>query len=165
MSFVTVCWLFVAAITIHNIEEALLLPEWSKSAGRWHAPVAASTFRFAVAVLTVLAPLCVGLALWQGKESLGAYLVCGYALAMLLNVVVPHLAGSLALGRYVPGTASAVLLNFPATTWLLHEAFAQSYISTERFLVAGPMVVIGLVALIPALFWFGEHGPCKWLRP
>ena len=29
-------WLFPAAITVHNLEEAIWLPAWSRTAGRWH---------------------------------------------------------------------------------------------------------------------------------
>jgi len=55
MSFPLLSWLFAVAITIHNLEEALWLPAWSQSAGRWHHPVGAREFRFAVGVLTTLA--------------------------------------------------------------------------------------------------------------
>ncbi|MFH1985782.1 MAG: HXXEE domain-containing protein [Pseudomonadota bacterium] len=80
MDFVLLSGLFALAVTLHNLEEALLLPTWSRSAGRWHHPVGAREFRFAVAVLTVFAYVTVYLAAVGGKESVGAYLLAGYAL-------------------------------------------------------------------------------------
>ena len=59
-------WLFPAAITVHNLEEAIWLPGWSRTAGEWHAGVGAFEFRFAVAVLTALAWVVTGLSLHGG---------------------------------------------------------------------------------------------------
>lgn len=44
---------FVLAVLLHNVEEALWLPAWSSSAGRWHAPVSGPEFGFAVSVLSL----------------------------------------------------------------------------------------------------------------
>jgi len=55
MSFIAWQWLFPFAITLHNLEEAIWLPAWSKHAGKWHRPVSPSAFPFAVAVFTLLA--------------------------------------------------------------------------------------------------------------
>jgi len=74
MNFVLLSWLFALVITIHNIEEAILLPKWSKTAGRWHHPVGDREFRFAVAVITVLAYEAAYFATSGGKGSIGA---CG----------------------------------------------------------------------------------------
>ncbi len=52
MRFTFLAWAFVIAVAIHNLEEAMYLPAWSRPAGHWHAPVAETEFRFAVAVLT-----------------------------------------------------------------------------------------------------------------
>ncbi len=46
-TFSTLSWLFAIGVTIHNAEEAWLLPDWSQTAGRWHHPVRAPVFRFA----------------------------------------------------------------------------------------------------------------------
>lgn len=156
MEFATLAWSFVAAVTLHNIEEAIWLPSWSRSAGRWHVHVGAREFRFAVAVLTGLAAVAAYLAAVQGKQSLGAYLLCGYALAMFLNVLVPHLVASLAMRRYMPGTLTALLLNLPVTLALLYRAFQEGYIALDRFMLLGPLVVVCIAASIPILFRLGR---------
>ena len=109
MDFASLALLFAAAVTIHNLEEAIWLPGWSKDAGHYHVPVLARQFRFAVLALTVAAWALVG---WSALgSSFADYLVSGYALAMLVNVVFPHLAATFAMRRYAPGTATAVLFG------------------------------------------------------
>jgi hypothetical protein len=160
MSFEMLSGLFVAAVTAHNLEEAVWLPGWSRSAGKWHASVSAGEFRFAVAVLTVLAALAAVLAVSQGKASAGAYLLCGYALAMVLNAAFPHLVASLAMRRYMPGTATALLLNLPVAAALIRTALDEGYITLSRFLLAGPAIVFGIVIALPLLFWLGRKAGC-----
>jgi uncharacterized protein with HXXEE motif len=158
MNFVLLSWLFALAVTLHNAEEGWLLPAWSRSAGRWHQPVGTGEFRFAVGILTVLAYLAAGLSASGGKESVGTYLLAGYALAMLLNVVFPHVLATIALRRYAPGTATALLLNLPVTVLLLSTAIQAGYIQLAQFLWVGPSVSAGLLGTIPLLFALG-----RWL--
>ncbi len=157
MTFIALTWLSVLATAVHNAEEALWLPAWSRTAGRWHRAVGATEFRFSVAVLTILAVISAWLATVQGKESLGSYLVAGYALAMALNAIFPHLLASLALRRYRPGTATGMLFNLPIGAALLARAFGEGYIDASAFLRFGPLVVAGLLASIPLLFWIGRR--------
>lgn len=157
MTFGLTAWLFVAVVSAHNLEEAIWLPAWSKTAGRWHPPVTAIEFRFATAVLTVLAFLAAAWASLEGKAGAGAYLVAGSALAMLLNVLFPHLLATLILRRYMPGLATAVLFVLPASAVLLGKAVDENYIDIQRFLWIGPAVVIGIAISIPVLFWIGRR--------
>ncbi len=156
MSFSLLCWLFAVAITLHNLEEALWLPQWSKSVGRWHHPVGAWEFRFAVGVLTALAYGAAYLAVVSGRETVGAYLISGYALSMLMNVLFPHLLATILMRRYAPGTATALLLNLPVTLLLLYQGFQQSYIRLSTFIWAGPLVVAAILGSIPILFAIGR---------
>ena len=125
---------FCLAISAHNLEEAVWLPAWSERAGRLHARVGAREFRFAVIVLTALAWGVAVSAYLGGRESVGAYLLAGYALAMLLNVVAPHLAATALMRSYAPGTATAVLLNLPACALLLRAALLLGVRGGGQFL-------------------------------
>jgi len=158
MSFPLLSLLFAVAITVHNLEEALWLPRWSQSAGRWHHPVGALEFRLAVGVLTVLAYVAACLSVIGGKGSAGTYLIAGYALAMLMNAFFPHLLATLIMRRYAPGTATALLLNLPVTFLLLYQGFQQSYIRLSKFVWAGPLVVAAILGIIPLLFAIGRRG-------
>lgn len=159
MDFVFLAWLFALAITVHNLEEALLLPEWSKTAGKWHRPVGVREFRFAVIVLTIGAYGAVGWALICAKESWGAYVLSGYALAMFLNVLFPHVTATVVTRRYAPGTLTALLFNLPVTMLLLRQGLQEGYIQMQCFAWTGPLVVVGILASIPALFALGRRLP------
>jgi len=154
MSFAALALAFCAAVTVHNVEEALFLPAWSRSAARFHAPVGAFEFRFAVAALTLAAYACAALA--AAGSAVGGYLVCGYALAMAANAFVPHLVATLALRRYAPGTATGVLLNLPIGVALIAAAAAEGRIAWPTFLWAGPATMVALLAGIPALLALGR---------
>ena len=147
---------FAVAIAVHNLEEALGLPAWSRHAGRWHRPVGAVEFGFAVAVLTAAAWIVALLAVGAGPGSLGAYLLAGYSLAMLLNVAVPHVLATLVLGRLMPGTVSAVLVNLPVMVLLLRAMIGAGWVEPATFAWAGPLVVVALLASIPLLFAAGR---------
>ena len=45
--------LFLFGFTIHNIEEAIWLPKWSRYAKKFHEPVGSNKFIFAVMVVTI----------------------------------------------------------------------------------------------------------------
>ena len=148
---------FVVAVALHNLEEAIWMPAWSRRAGPSHRPVGAFAFRFAVVVLTFFAAAVAVLAVAQGPESVGAYLLAGYALAILANVFAPHLAATVLLRRYMPGTATALALNLPACAALLAAAFAEGWVSWPVFAYAGPAVAAALALSLPLLFAIGRR--------
>ena len=92
ITFENLYFLFLLAVTLHNLEEAVWLPDWSQQAGRWHRPVEKIPFRFAVLVLTLLAYVFAYLGLMGGKQSVGIYLLGGYVFVMLVNVFFPPFA-------------------------------------------------------------------------
>lgn len=148
---------FVIAVALHDLEEAVWLPAWSANAGAWHRPVGAFEFRFAVAFLAFAAAAAAVLALLQGLGSVGAYLLAGYALAMLANVFVPHVAATILMRRYMPGTATGLALVLPLSAALLSMAFAEGWVSWPVFAFAGPAVAAGLALSIPLLFAVGRR--------
>ena len=174
MKFDALVWVFALAATIHNLEEALLLPAWSRRAwrqveeaavlpawlrraGRRRVEVGAGEFRLGVLALTLVTYFIAVLA--AAGSAVAAYLVCGFALAMALNAFVPHLAASVALREYAPGTASGLLLNLPICAALLMEAAAESRIAWPMFAWVGPATVLAIAAAIPAAFALGRALP------
>jgi len=156
MPLVAIAWLFTLGVLAHNTEEALFLPEWSASAGRWHVPVGASEFRFAVAVFS-MSLVCVVVAASVARPgSLAAYLLSGYVLAMVLNVLAPHLVATIATGRYMPGTATAILFNLPLGCLFLKRALSGHYIELKVFAWSGPAVALTIAASIPLLLAIGR---------
>jgi hypothetical protein len=156
MSFRNLEWLFPLVATLHNAEEAIWFPAWSKRAGRWHSPVAPGVFRFAVAVFTLLAFAVTWLSALSGKQTVWTYLLFGYMIAMLANVLVPHIAATVAMRSYMPGVVTGVLVNLPVLSLLVALALREGYVSGWKA-AAYSVVVIGFgVPSIPALFRLGK---------
>ena len=148
---------FVIAVALHDLEEALWLPAWSANAGAWHRPFGTFEFRFAVTVLAAAAAVFAVLALLQGAGSVGAYLLAGYALAMLANAFVPHVLATVLSRRYMPGTTTALVLVLPSSAALLSTAFAEGWVSWPVFAFAGPAIAAALALSIPLLFAVGNR--------
>jgi len=113
-------------------------------------------FRLTVAALSVAVLVAARLASVGGPGSLGAYFIAGYALTMVLNVLVPHVAATVALGIYAPGTATALVLNLPLGCWLVYRSLTEGYVEPSVFAVVGPVTAIGILASIPLLFALGR---------
>jgi len=156
MSFQSLEWLFPLVITLHNAEEAIWLPNWTKRTERWPVRVTPGAFRFAVAVVTMLVYALTWLSAVTGKQSVWTYLAFGSMAFMLANVLIPHLAATIALRSYMPGVATAVLLNLPALTLLMVLALREGYVSGWKSVAYSLGVAGVLVASVPALFKLGE---------
>jgi hypothetical protein len=156
MNFGILQWLFPIVVALHNAEEAIWFPEWSKRAGRWPAPVAPGVFRFAAAILTILAFVLTGLSAHSGRQSLGTYLAFGYMVAMLANVLFPHVAITAVTRRYMPGVATGVALNLPVLSLLVLLALREGYVSPARAAAYAAGMTGLLLLSIPALFKLGR---------
>ena len=156
MTLAELGWLFTLGVLVHNAEEAVWLPAWSVQAGRWHAPVGAGEFRFAVGVLTLFFVLAAAGASMGGAGSFPAYLMAGCVLTMVLNVVFPHLLATVFMRKYMPGTATALLLTLPLGSLYLKEAITGHHIDPGVFVWAGPLTAVLVAASLPLLFMLGR---------
>ena len=155
MSFGNLQWLFPIVVTLHNAEEAIWLPGWSKRAVLWHSPVTTGSFRFAAAVLTVLAFAFTWLSAESGKQTVWTYLAFGCMVVTLANVLIPHIALTVAQRSYMPGVATAVALNLPVLSLLVVMALKEGYVSGVRAAEYSVGVAGLLLLFIPALFKIG----------
>ncbi len=156
MSFQNLLWLFPIVVTLHNAEEAIWLPGWSKRAVLWRSPVTPGTFRFTVAVLTVLAFAITWLSAVSGKQTVWTYLAFGCMVVTLANVLIPHLALTVVLRSYMPSVATAVVLNLPVLSLLVVLAVREGYVSGWKAAAYSAGVAGLLIATIPALFKIGK---------
>ncbi len=156
MSISLLGWMFAIGVLLHNIEEAMFLPVWSTRAGRWHVQVGAFPFRFAVAVLSVAVICAAWLSSVGGTRSFGAYFLTGYALAMVLNVLFPHVLATVALKSYAPGTATEVFFNLPLGGYFVYRSLSEGYVDQEIFAFSGPATVFSIITSIPILFAAGK---------
>jgi hypothetical protein len=157
ITFENLYFFFLLAVTLHNLEEAVWLPDWSQQAGRWHRPVEKIPFRFAVLVLTLLAYVFAYLGLMGGKQSVGIYLLGGYAFVMLGNVFSPHLLAAIWLNHYVPGLGTALALNLPVCSAFLFVILRDDYVSPWPRLIKGCNFAGGALILIRVLLKLGER--------
>jgi hypothetical protein len=84
----------------------------------------------------------------------------GCVVATLANAIYPHLTLSIARRSYMPGTATAVALNLPVSSFLLVSALSERQVSGWKSVAyAGGVPALVLVLLV-VLF-----KPGKWVTP
>lgn len=150
-------WALPVAVAVHNLEEALWLPGWSRErAKRWRPPADAWEFRFAVTVITLAVFLLAALTQIAGWSSIWHYLLAAYALGQSLNIFVPHLVASIAYRTVIPGLRSGVLLVLPTAALFLYRSFVESRLELDRFLPVVTVVIMLLLLSLPVLFRVGR---------
>lgn len=157
MNFGRLQWLFPFAVTVHNAEEAIWMPSWDArhAADLPVQPPGAFAFRIALVVLTVAACVITHLSARRGRQSVWSYLVFGYIVTMLANVVVPHVPAAIVFRGYVPGVATAVLINLPLMSFLVVRAVSDGWVSGWKAVAVGTGVPLGIGGSI--LTWFHLH--------
>jgi hypothetical protein len=131
-------FIFLLGFTLHNIEEAVWLPEWSKYAKKFHEPVERNQFVFAVIVITISGYLLTIIEILDNNPgSILSFAYLGFIGMMGLNAIFPHLIATLLLKRYAPGLITALLLNLPI-----------SIIITIRYISAGINVYLLILAIL-----------------
>ena len=83
-------------------------------------------------------------------------MVFGCMVATLANVLIPHIALTVALRSYMPGVATAVALNLPVLSLLVVLAIREGYVSGWKAAAYSVGVAGLLIAVIPALFKIGK---------
>ena len=151
MPFRKLQWLFPLAVTVHNTEEAIWMPAW---VARHQLPVQVSPFviRFALLVLTGAALAVTYLSSRRGKQSLWSYLLFGYIVAMLANVLIPHIPASILFRAYTPGVVTATLINLPVMSLLATRELSEGWVSGRKAALFAVGVPAGMAAIITALF-------------
>lgn len=146
---------FCLAITLHNLEEALWLPQWSQMGLPFQKPVTPSEFHFALFIITTLAYLIAFLYLSFPKSNLMKKAFIGFLGSMIFNAIFPHLLATIFMKTYAPGLVTALLLNIPINTLILYRLHKLSYITIKEIIISTVVVGIVLLIMIPILFTFG----------
>lgn len=147
---------FIFAISLHNAEEALWLPQWSRHAQRFLKPVDRDEFLFAVIVITLLAYLAAGLFILAPDILLFKYMFLGYVGAMIVNVIVIHLLSTIIVKKYSPGLITGIFLLVPVNALILTDSINIGITSIYGVIISTAIMAILLIAIIPALFWLGK---------
>lgn len=156
MTFDRMQWLFPIAVALHNGEEAVWMPGWVERHVGWlpaNPPPGAMKIRIALLLLTVAAFVVTWLSARRGPQSVWAYLTFGYIVAMLVNVLVPHVPAAIWFRGYAPGVATAVVVNLPLMSWLAWRAVHDRWVSGWKAAAFGVGVpAIAGVAIVYVIF-------------
>ena len=148
-------WLSPLAFTIHNLEEAATMPAFWERAGRLRPPVEAPALWFALAVITGAAWL-LAWAAGRSERSPWRRIEAGWWGMVLLNVLFPHVLGSLYLLEYAPGVVTAVVLNLPVHAYLLREELRTGTLAPRAAVLATAGVSAVVLGSIPVLLGIGR---------
>ena len=144
------------AIILHNLEEALWLPEWSKYAKKFHQKVNPKEFHFAVLMITVFALIFSAGIILNPDNKIVKLFYFGFFGMMILNTLFPHLISTIVLKKYAPGTITGLLLNIPINSIIIIRAIKNNIISTTEVVIS-TLVIGGIILLIlPILFKLGS---------
>lgn len=144
--------LFLLSFTLHNIEEGIWLPAWSKYAGKYHPKVSNNEFQFAVLIITIFGYLLTFIFLTFGKSSeIFKYLYLGFVLMMCLNAFFPHLLATFFIRRYAPGTLTGLLLNLPIGLYMIFNQYGTNLEIVK--LLAGLIFAL-IINLVPLRYLF-----------
>ncbi len=125
--------LFATGVTLHNLEEAIWLPDWIRA----HVKTVFDPHPKAYWVGTSL----VSLVVWIAALAVGIWptvlpfhlVLSGIALAMAVNAVIPHLSMSLIRRSYMPGTATGMLFNLPLAVFLIQTQLRSGFVPWAYF--------------------------------
>jgi len=149
--------LFLLGFTLHNLEEALWLPQWSKHARKYHKEVTQNEFTFAVIIVTAIGYLLTfQYFIFASSSSFSKYVYLGFILIMVANVIFPHLIATVVLKKYAPGTITGILLNAPLGIYILTRGIN----GTDEFgfvIISGVILAIIFLLLINQLFKAGKY--------
>jgi Na+(H+)/acetate symporter ActP len=125
--------LFALGATLHNLEEARSLTDWARAHLKLgFAPDARIYWAATSAVSVAIWLAAIGVIVRPDNQQF-VYAISGFAFAMAVNAVVPHVALSLATRSYSPGTATGMLLNLPLGGLLLCALFSSGALTWAGF--------------------------------
>lgn len=151
-------WLFFPlVITLHNLEEAVWLPRWSRRAGKLYRPVESDEFYFAALFVTILAYVVTFMAVEFPSSRILNGVFHGFLGAMILNTFVPHLTLTILLRKYSPGLLTGLFLMVPVNSMILYQSIAAGVISRSDLLIFTLVVSMALLSLLPLLFKIGRY--------
>lgn len=152
-------WLVPIFVTIHNVEEALMMPGFLEARNSavpdWIStllpPITYRQFLIALIIVTAVPYLIAWLGHPGSERSAGLYLLLGFQVVMLINVLAHGVMAVLMKG-YAPGVVTAFLINLPFSVYLLRRAMRERWVPSRVMLSLFPLALIihgiGLPGLI-----------------
>lgn len=147
--------LFILGFSLHNIEEALWLPNWSKNAKGFHKEVNKDEFRFAVIVITAVGYLVTfQYYLFSEVSIVSKNIFLGFVTMMVLNTLFPHLIATVVLKRYAPGLITGLFLNLPIGLFIIINK-VDFKLEFQLLIIATLSITVIILFIIKFLFYIG----------
>ncbi|MGE1115211.1 MULTISPECIES: HXXEE domain-containing protein [Priestia] len=150
--------LFLFAISLHNIEEAIWLSRKSLKINkiRIHSAISQDVFLFGLLLVTSLAYLVTILYIFHPSNFILKYAYFGFLNAMIINIIFPHLISTIIERCYSPGLLTGIIVLIPTNTSIIHLGFASNTINLVNFLLATVIVNVILFFIISLSFKLGK---------
>lgn len=147
--------LFVIAISMHNLEEAVWLPKWFAKAGKYKRELSQNEFIFAVVIITILAYSAAFLYMVFPQSMIVTSFYFGFCGAMILNLFM-HLIPTIQLRKYAPGLITSLFVVCPTNAYIIMTAIRLGLVTIMQFLLSTFIIGLLLLALLPLLFKVGK---------
>lgn len=140
-------WLVPIFLTVHNLEEAPFMENWSRRLPM-KLPLAITTRQFVIAVtfITLAGFVLTYLGVEYLANQTGYLIVLGMQAILLFNAFVPHIATTIRFRMYSPGVITAVLIMLPFSFYLFRRAFEENILSRDQF-----WIMLGISPLAVAI--------------
>lgn len=157
MSRKTLLWLVPVFLTIHNLEEAAVMPAFIEkrnasvpgSLREFIPPVTYKQFLIALVIITIIP--CIVALFWMTRRW-AIYLLVGFQVVMLINVFA-HTLMALFLRGYAPGLITALIINLPFSLYLLRRAVSEKWLSRRAVLWMFPTGLLIHGPVLAGLMW------------
>ena len=152
-SFERLLWLVPVFFTLHNLEEAPFMADWSKRLPtNFHPTVSTRQFVIAVTFLTLAGFLLTYMGLEYLNNSTGYLIVPGIQMILLFNAFIPHLASTIRFRMYSPGVVTATLVTLPFSFYLFRRTLLENILDWDQFwillgIAPFAMVIFALISL------------------
>lgn len=167
-------WLAPPLCAVHNVEDAIGMRSWAarelpsllrrareaippdllmppiREVLYGVEPPSAADFWWGAGLATLVPLLVYWMAARRSPRSGWTILAVWLQATFLVNVFVPHLAGTLLLARYTPGLITALSINLPLSLLILRAAVREGVV-TRRALAIFAAVAVGTLALLAAM--------------
>ncbi len=152
----TIKIIFLLGFTLHNFEEAIWLPKWSKYASKFQRPVESNQFIFVLIVVTILVYVITIFDFLAGDTNyLVRYIYLGFISMMGLNSIFPHLIATIVIKKYSPGLMTGLLLNLLLSVIIIFH-YLKSGINVYYLIIAVILVSGMILFSLKYLFIMGE---------
>lgn len=155
--------LFGIGVTLHNLEEAVYWPRWARSNLRLFFEPNRKIYWILTSLVSVVIWIPIMGVCVSPRGQPFQSVLSGFALAMAVNAVFPHLALSLAKHAYAPGTGTGMLFNLPLGVLLIRGQLVVTTSNAYIWRNAVPYTLLLAVGTFGCLY--GAHAILAARKP